>query len=69
MAASVRDLAAELEAPILVCLEGGYDLGALAASVAATIEGLGGAHEPAVAPIEFAIPYRDRVASHWPSLA
>ena len=37
MAASMRDLAAELGAPVLVCLEGGYDLGALAASVVATL--------------------------------
>ena len=42
MAAAMRDVAAELEAPVLVCLEGGYDLDALAASVVATIEALGG---------------------------
>ena len=33
MTASMRDLAAELGAPVLVCLEGGYDPVALAASV------------------------------------
>ena len=42
MAAAMRDLAAELEVPILVCLEGGYDLDALAASVVATLGALGG---------------------------
>jgi acetoin utilization deacetylase AcuC-like enzyme len=37
MAASLRDLAAELGIPVLACLEGGYSLEALAASVSATI--------------------------------
>jgi len=40
LAASVRDLAAELGAPVGVVLEGGYALGALARSVAATIDAL-----------------------------
>ena len=38
MAATMRDLAGELGAPVLVCLEGGYALGALARSVVATLE-------------------------------
>ena len=42
MAATMRALGAELGAPIAVCLEGGYSVGALAASVVATIEGLQG---------------------------
>ena len=42
MAAAMRDVAAELEVPVLVCLEGGYDLDALAASVVATLAALGG---------------------------
>jgi acetoin utilization deacetylase AcuC-like enzyme len=42
MAAAIRDLGAELGIPVLVCLEGGYDLDALAASVVATLEALGG---------------------------
>ena len=46
MAASMRDVAAELEAPVLVCLEGGYDLDALAESVSATIAALGDSREP-----------------------
>ena len=42
MARRVADLAAELEAPAGAILEGGYDLGALAASAVATMEGLDG---------------------------
>jgi len=42
LAACVRDLGSELGAPVGVVLEGGYALGALARSVAATIEALGG---------------------------
>jgi acetoin utilization deacetylase AcuC-like enzyme len=41
MTALVRDAAAELRAPVVVCLEGGYDPAALAASVVATLEELG----------------------------
>ncbi len=54
MAATMRDLGRELDAPVLVCLEGGYDPGALASSVAATVEALGGDGAPAPAPIEAA---------------
>ena len=54
MTATMRDLAAELEAPVLVCLEGGYDLGALAASVAATLEALGDDRAAREAPAEAA---------------
>jgi acetoin utilization deacetylase AcuC-like enzyme len=57
MAATVRDLAAELDAPVLVCLEGGYDLEALASSVVATIEALTGSRPPREAPEEPARPY------------
>lgn len=42
MATAVRELAEELDVPVLVCLEGGYSPAALAASVAATIAGLAG---------------------------
>ena len=45
MAATMREVAAELGAPVLVCLEGGYDPTALAASVLATIEALGSERE------------------------
>jgi acetoin utilization deacetylase AcuC-like enzyme len=41
MAATVRSLAAELGVPVGAVLEGGYNLDALAASVAATLEALG----------------------------
>jgi acetoin utilization deacetylase AcuC-like enzyme len=68
MAATVRDLAAELGAPILVCLEGGYDLGALSASVAATIEALSSSRTPRDAPPAPAAPYLERLATRWPSL-
>ncbi len=40
LAASVRDLGDDLESPVLVCLEGGYQPDALAASVLATVEAL-----------------------------
>jgi acetoin utilization deacetylase AcuC-like enzyme len=40
MSAHVRELGRELDAPILVCLEGGYDPGALAGSTLATIRAL-----------------------------
>ena len=43
MTAAMRELSAELDAPLLFVLEGGYDLGALARSVAATIESATGA--------------------------
>jgi acetoin utilization deacetylase AcuC-like enzyme len=41
MAASVRALADELDVPVGVVLEGGYDLGALARGLVATLEVLG----------------------------
>jgi acetoin utilization deacetylase AcuC-like enzyme len=52
LTAAVRDLGAELGAPVLVCLEGGYSPEALAASVVATLRALDGdapapASEPA----------------------
>ena len=51
LAACVRELAAELSAPVGVVLEGGYALGALARSVAATLEALGdGTPAPEVEP-------------------
>ena len=42
MAAAMRDVSAEVGAPVLVCLEGGYAPGALADSVLATIDALAG---------------------------
>jgi acetoin utilization deacetylase AcuC-like enzyme len=69
MAATIRNLASELEAPVLVCLEGGYALGALAASVVATLEALGDERPPREAPAAAASRHRERVAGHWPALA
>jgi acetoin utilization deacetylase AcuC-like enzyme len=69
MAASMRDLANELEAPVLVCLEGGYAPDALADSVLATVEALGGDREPAAAPGAPAKPHAERHRGRWPALA
>ncbi|HSJ18435.1 MAG TPA: histone deacetylase [Solirubrobacterales bacterium] len=68
MAASTRDVAAELDAPVLVCLEGGYELDALAASVVATIGALADSYQPRAAPPEPAERYLDRVRSYWPRI-
>jgi acetoin utilization deacetylase AcuC-like enzyme len=69
MAASLRDLAAELGIPVLVCLEGGYALAALAASVSATIAAFRGSIVPRDAPAEPASCYRSLLRSRWPQLA
>jgi acetoin utilization deacetylase AcuC-like enzyme len=68
MALAIRELASELGVPILVCLEGGYALGALSASVVATVEGLSGNGTAREAPPEPAAPYRDRLERYWPVL-
>ena len=60
LAATMRDLGAEVGAPVLVCLEGGYDPGALARSVAATIEALDGDSAPIPAPVEAAGAHAER---------
>jgi acetoin utilization deacetylase AcuC-like enzyme len=65
MAASVRDVAGELDVPVLVCLEGGYALDALAASVVATIEALGSDRSPAPSPAEAAERYVRRLSRRW----
>jgi acetoin utilization deacetylase AcuC-like enzyme len=65
MSATMRDLAAELDVPVLVCLEGGYAPGALAASVVATIEALDGDAKPSSAPVEPAPPHLERVRRRW----
>ncbi len=72
MARSVRGVCHELEVPFGAVLEGGYALGALARSVAATLEGLSGTGEGAdgpgpVAPEARAA--RERLAARWPALA
>jgi acetoin utilization deacetylase AcuC-like enzyme len=68
LAASMRELAVELEAPLLVCLEGGYALGALSRSVVATLEALASERPARVAPAEPAAGYRARLARFWPAL-
>ena len=68
MAATMRDLAAELGVPVLICLEGGYSLGALSRSVVTTLEAFAGDREPRLAPAEPAAAYRQRLARFWPAL-
>jgi acetoin utilization deacetylase AcuC-like enzyme len=60
MAATIRILAEELDAPILVCLEGGYAPAALARSLCATIEALAGDIAPAIPPAAAAGAYVER---------
>ena len=72
MAASVRDVSAELEVPFGGVLEGGYALGALARSVAATLESFRGPPRAGSEPEEIApetLAARERLAAHWPTLA
>jgi acetoin utilization deacetylase AcuC-like enzyme len=69
MAATMRDLAGELGVPLLVCLEGGYSLGALSRSVVATLDALSGDGAPGEAPVEPAAAYRERLARFWSGLA
>jgi acetoin utilization deacetylase AcuC-like enzyme len=65
MAATMRELAAELSVPLLACLEGGYSLHALSASVIATLEALIDSAEPPGARAAPAAPHRDRLARYW----
>ena len=65
MAASLRDVAADLGVPVLICLEGGYALPALAASVSATITAFTGSVTPREAPPELASGYRSELRSRW----
>ena len=69
MAASLRDCAAQLGIPVLVCLEGGYALSALAASVSATISAFSGSYEPRAAPPQAASAQRAELLDRWPQLA
>ena len=66
MTATVRDLAAELEAPLLVCLEGGYQPGALADSVVATLEALESETAPRSADPAAAEPHLSRLSERLP---
>jgi acetoin utilization deacetylase AcuC-like enzyme len=69
LAATMRDLASELSVPVLICLEGGYSLGALSRSVVVTLEAFGGDRAPRSAPADPATRYRERLARFWPVLA
>jgi acetoin utilization deacetylase AcuC-like enzyme len=71
MAGSVRDVCADLEVLVGAVLEGGYALGALARSVAATMQALA-APAQAVRPSAVVTPearaVRERLAERWPAL-
>jgi acetoin utilization deacetylase AcuC-like enzyme len=69
MAASMRGLADELDVPLGVVLEGGYDLEALAESTVATLEAVGGdepAHRAPVTLHPLAAQAAGRLAERWP---
>jgi acetoin utilization deacetylase AcuC-like enzyme len=65
MTAAIRDVAADLGAPVHVCLEGGYSPAALAASVAATVAALEGDGDPRGASPAAAEPHLSRLRERW----
>jgi acetoin utilization deacetylase AcuC-like enzyme len=65
MTAVMRDVGAELGAPVLVCLEGGYAPSALAESVVATLAALDGENGAGGAPREAAEPHLSRLRERW----
>jgi acetoin utilization deacetylase AcuC-like enzyme len=70
LAAQMRDLGRELGAPVGVVLEGGYALGALARSTAATLEALGGdGHAPEVEADAVTARAAAHLARWWPLAA
>ncbi len=76
MAALMRACAAQLDIPLGIVLEGGYDLGALSRCVVATLELAGGAPDAAVAAVPevavhpLALRVQERLArGYWPALA
>jgi acetoin utilization deacetylase AcuC-like enzyme len=67
LARHVRALAGELGVPVGAVLEGGYDLDALASSVAATMEGLAsGGAAPSVPRTPLAEIAAEQVGRYWP---
>jgi acetoin utilization deacetylase AcuC-like enzyme len=69
MAASMRSLADELDVPLGVVLEGGYDLEALAESTVATLEAVGAEHPAHRVPVALhpqAVQAAGRLAGRWP---
>jgi acetoin utilization deacetylase AcuC-like enzyme len=65
MTAAIRALGAELEAPVLVCLEGGYSPSALAESVVATLAALGNGTAPRSTGPDAAEPHLSRLRERW----
>ncbi len=69
VARAVRALADSMEAPVGAVLEGGYEVNALAASVAEAMEGLAGGGEPPRAErgplVEAAV---EQVGRYWPAV-
>jgi acetoin utilization deacetylase AcuC-like enzyme len=65
LTASVRELADELEVPVLICLEGGYQAGALADSVVATLDALGGERRPRPVPAAPAASHLEQGRERW----
>ncbi len=68
MAAAVRILGQEVGAPILMCLEGGYQPDALAQSVLATLAALGSADEPPLADPDPVASQIKSAQRHWPAV-
>jgi acetoin utilization deacetylase AcuC-like enzyme len=68
LASTMRRLGEEIEAPVLICLEGGYSLGGLSRSVVTTLEGFTGDRLPREAPAMPAASHRTRLARFWPVL-
>ena len=68
MSATMRELGRELGAPVLVCLEGGYDPPALASSVVATIGALDGDRPPRPVEVGIAAEHAERVGATFPSV-
>jgi acetoin utilization deacetylase AcuC-like enzyme len=66
MSATMRDVANELDVPVLVCLEGGYAPSALGDSVVATVQALAGDGPPRQAPPDPATEHRARHRASWP---
>ena len=65
MAASLRVLAEDLGIGVVVCLEGGYALDALADSVVATVAGFTGTAAPRRASADPASAHRERLRERW----
>ncbi len=66
MTASMREVAVEIGAPLLVLLEGGYEPRALADSVLATVLALEDGAPPRQAPSGAAEPHLSRLRASWP---